>query len=519
MVGSLARVQSDALPLTLHADKLTVPDENEGTLERDKLADLSDFNSACAVEFRSSFDSLNSSRVSLATSHPSTVSLPLSQRSVSSSVLGSHGELHVQIPGGGLRQQHHKQQSDDSFVASVLAPSHTAKESDGGRTARSLGVSSNKSRPTSAPTRATSDSVLPSLSSSPYSSDSVNMLKIRSRRASVENKRRQRLANINESARAALTFTAIHRSKKSESLPRDQQLHWRSHSGSKSFGSEDELLGTSPSSSSLPGNTAATPGSGVEEDGEVTAAGPSSSTSPLFNLQSLRMDETRKASLTEMEEIWKLVENESGSSGSDGGGGGGGASGSVGRGVGSGAGGGGGMRGAGGGGGMSGAGGGGGMSSAGGGGGMSGAGGGGGMSGAGGGGGMSGGRGPPSIALETHLSPRHALSNRKVAEERSATKPHAWSPQHARGEVDRKTDDRVVENGGHSHKALDLSEASVDVDQGIPLQSTPKRPGLRQPATPNMPSLLSGGPPPRPSPITKKGGPIYNKNVHYDGWA
>lgn len=432
--GSLARVQSDALPLTLHAAKLTVPETggDENSSERDELADLSDFNSM-AVEFQSSVDSLNSSRVSLATSNPSTSSLPLSQRSVSSSALGSHGELHAHIPGGGLR--HRKQQSDDSFVESVLAPSH------GGNSNHTKGpgvLPFNKARPTSAPTRAISDSVLPSPTSSPYTSDSMNILKIRGRRTSAESKRQQRLANINESARAALTFTAIHRSKKSESLPRDQQLqHWRNHSDSKSACSEDELLGSSPSSNSIVEKS--TSGVGSLENTKMVVPDPSSP-SPLFNLHSLSIDETRKASVTEMEEIWKLVENESGSSsGSDTCG----VSGVM-------------------------------------------------------GGGSS--RGPPSIALERHVSPQHSSSNNIMKTEKITEKKlQSWNPQQGVDLVDGETEKIILENGHHSYET---AECTVDVNRGIPLHSTPKRPGLRQP---DMSAFPIGEMPHKPSPVTKKG--------------
>ena len=290
---------------------LTLPDPaveerrgDEYLSDRDELGDLSDF-SSIAVEIGSSMDSLSSSQFSVATTHQSSSSLAPSQRSVSSSAIGSHGELHAPVPGRGLRH-HKKQQSGDSFIDSVLAPSHMDRSNE----PMTHGLSSVlKGRPTSAPTRATSDSVLPS----PYTSDSPNLLKIRSRRSSGEDKRQQRLANIAESARAAMTYTAIHRSKKTESLPRDsnQLRHWHSHSGSKSVGSEEELLGSSPSSVSILGRGSSAAAATTADDAKmITTGSPSGS----FNLHSLSIDETRKASMTEMEEIWKLVENESGSS-------------------------------------------------------------------------------------------------------------------------------------------------------------------------------------------------------------
>jgi hypothetical protein len=418
--GSLARVQSDALPLTLHADMLTLPGpstEEAKPSNRTKFADLSDFNST-AVEISSS-DSMSSSRVSVATSNQSSsASLVTSQQSVSTTAIG---ELHTPIPSHGLRHYKNQHFLDNSFVDDILASSHGDRETDPG----TRGLTAAKSgRPTSAPTRATSDSVLPSR----YATDSPNILKIRSRRTSGEDKRQQRLANIAESARAALTYTAIHRSKKTESLPRDQyQLHhhWRSHSGSKSMGSEEELLGSSPSSVSILGKGSGAPAAPTDEAKTFTTGSPSGS----LNLHSLSIDETRKASMTEMEEIWKLVENESGSSsttsvdtssegfpGSSGGGG----------------------------------------------------------------------RRLPSIALESHLSPQHTASGKKPVD----------SPVFEEEDDVKK---RAVLNG---HAGLDVSVAEgvvKGVDQ-IPLQSTPRRPGL-VPATPNM-SLVTSGP--RPSPVTRK---------------
>ena len=439
VVPGLARVQSDALPLTLHADKLVVPDPEEGEdgKESDNLADLPDFNSM-AVEIGSSVDSLSSSRVSLAASNHSSASLAYSHHSVSSSAIGSQGELHAHIPRGDGR--HHKQQSDDSFITSVLAPSQGGRDNE----TRGQGFTLVKSdRPLSAPTRAISDSVLPPNGSPPSSSsspasDSLRVFKMRNRRTSAEDQKQQRLANIAESTRAALTFTAIHRSKKTESLPRDSYrlTHMHNHMGSKSVGSEEELVGIgSPGDSSMLCKGADSSMAAVDNV-KVTY---SSSPSPSFNLNNLSMDETRKASMTEMEEIWKLVENESGSSGSStsvetGGGGGGG-------------------------------------------------------------GGANSGRGPPSIALETHLSPQHT-SGKKRAEK--------GSPLHATAEA---TDGSVLENGHPGHTSLDVSEGELCLERVPLLSSTPKKPGDVSAVAPNL-AILNGKH--KPASVSKKGG----SNIH-----
>ena len=453
----MARVRSDALPLTLHADKLTVPDADSSTSKEDtdnrsECADLSDFNSV-AVEIGSSLDSLSSSRPSIAASNNSASSLALSHRSVSSSALGSQGELHAHMHRGN--QKHRKQRSDDSFINSVLAPSHGRAEEKVGLGAPAKGV-----RPNSAPTRATSDSILPPLSSSSssYSSDSPRMLKLRSRKTSAEDERQKRMANIAQSARAALTFTAI-RSKKTESLPRDHQLeHSRSYSGSKSVGSEEELLGTSASSSSLlMKSTAAT----VSSSESANPSSPSAS----FNLHSLSIDETRKASVNEMEEIWKLVENESGGSSTslDTGASVGGSS--VGL-----------------------------------------------------GGGGGGGRGPPSIALERHMSPQHTPSDRRelgrrgeaavVGRQRARDGPTSPAHNSKRVGAGRKTsggvsagEDRVESR--HGHAALDTSEIELgEAPEEIPLHSTPKKPGATHLAALSG-SLLGSGQ--KASLVTSKG--------------
>lgn len=418
--GSLARVQSDALPLTLHAHKLTVP-EPDASKENEEKSDFSDFNSI-AVEIGSSMDSLTSSKVSLTASHQSAVSLALSQRSASSSAVGSHGELHAHIHKGDPR--HHKQQSDDSFITSVLAPSHPLSCE-----MRDLGVPAKRPRPGSAPSRATSDSILPPHSSS-FSSYATDSLKIRNRRTSSEDERQKRLANIAESARAARMLTA---NRNAKSLPRERHhQHSRNHLGSKSFGSEEELLeSTSPSN-------------GLLKDTVTVQPTDSGSPSPSFNLNNLSIDETREASLNEMEEIWKLVENESEGSST-----------SMDTSV----------------------------------------------------GGSIGGRGPPSIALERHLSPQHMASksnhSRKEKEmERRAMPLSSLSPVRNPDKVSGRN--KEVANQ-HIDTDLDVSEAEVSssMDQ-VPLQSTPKRPGLVQPAAPNV-SLLGS---------EKKSGPISRKGMY-----
>lgn len=417
--GSLARVQSDALPLTLHAHMLTVPEPDASKGDED-YADFPDFNSI-AVEIGSSMDSLASSKVSPAASHQSTASLALSLRSVSSSALGSQGELHAHIHRGEPR--HHKQQSDDSFITSVLAPSHTASNE-----VRGLGVPVKRLRPGSAPSRATSDSVLPPISSSfsSHTTESSNLLKIRNRRTSAEDERQKRLTNIAESARAARMLIASHRPRNAKSLPRDHHhQHSRNHPGSKSVGSEEELLGSTSASNVLKG-TVQSPDSG--------------SPSPSLNLNNLSMDETRKASLNEMEEIWKLVENESGSSTTsiD-------TSGSV----------------------------------------------------------ATGGRGPPSIALERHLSPQHMPPRSDHGRKEEETERHVMplsslSPVHNPDQV--RGRNKEVEN---QHIDLDVFEAEVSASMDhVPLQSTPKRPGLVQPAAPNVPLLVSEK---KPGPVSRKG--------------
>lgn len=420
--GSLARVQSDALPLTLHAHKLTVPetDASKEDEEKSDVVDFSDFNSI-AVEIGSSMDSLTSSKVSLTASNQSAVSLALSQRSVSSSAIGSHGELHAHIHKGDPR--HHKQRSDDSFITSVLAPSHPLSSE-----VRDSGVPAKRPRPGSAPSRATSDSILPPHStSSSYATDS---LKIRNRRTSAEDERQKRLANIAESARAARMLTA---NRNAKSLPRERHpQHSRNHLGSKSFGSEEELLeSTSPSNVLL-------------KDTVTVQPTDSGSPSPSFNLNNLSIDETREASLNEMEEIWKLVENESEGSSTS-------IDTSVGGSIGT------------------------------------------------------GGRGPPSIALERHLSPQHMASksnhSRKEKEMETHAMPLSNSPSPVRNPDQVSGRSKEVENQ-HINTDLDVSEAEVtsSMDQ-VPLHSTPKRPGLVQPAAPNM-SLL--GSEKKPGPVSRK---------------
>ena len=427
--GSVDRVRSDALPLTMHASKLTVPETVTVPGAEDHQSDLSDLNSM-AVEVGSSLDSLSSSKLSIAHSH----------RSVSSSALGSR-ELHAQFHRDSS-ESHQKQKSDDSFITSVLAASH-------GRGERESGITGTRgARPGSAPTRATSDSLIPlPPSSTPSSSSSSStevpkLHRLRDRKISVEDERQKRLANIAESTRAALTFSAMHKSKKSESLPRDQRF------GSKSVGSEEELLGISLQSKP-PSSPAAT----------------MSSPSSPFNLRNMSIDETRKASMNEMEEIWKLVENESGGSStslniSATGGGEGGA-------------------------------------------------------------GM-GGRRPPSIALESHFSPRHVFSGatdsgkqgEEEVEEKGAERKSrkervgVVSPVRRAGRGEAKggegREERKV-GAQQRSSALDTSEVEVErreLEEPL-LQSTPKGSGgAQQPRAPDVSMIARGQ---RSASVTSKG--------------
>ena len=106
----------------------------------------------------------------------------------------------------------------------------------------------------------------------------------------------------------------------------------------------------------------------------------------------------------------------------------------------------------------------------------------------------SGGRRLPSIALESHLSPRHTSSAKNTDD--SAVFDDFD------GSTGRR---RAAQNGHARHAGLDISQLDevLRKEDRVPLQSTPKRPGVAALAAPDVSLLSSGGP--KPSPVTRKG--------------
>lgn len=164
---------------------------------------------------------------------------------------------------------------------------------------------------------------------------SVEAGRLREKRKSLDIERQRRLMNIQESARAAMQYSAQRQSSnstsKAETLPRDSRTSASSSATSLgrsvlSAASDNDLptvaaahlppyrlleKSSSPSSSSSSSSsphhaTSTTPRH------QPTAAAASSEATPTtttpLNLQHLSMEQTREACLTQMDEIWKQVE-------------------------------------------------------------------------------------------------------------------------------------------------------------------------------------------------------------------
>lgn len=156
-------------------------------------------------------------------------------------------------------------------------------------------------RPMSAPTRsaATTGANQPS-----------STQKLKEKRKSLDMERQRRLTNIQESTRAALQYSAQRRTSKAETLPRDSRSASLSHSMISTASDNDISASAAPHKSSPPAVSSPLHESYFSSPRHrSTASNTSDSTvSTPLNLQRLSIDQTREASLTQMDEIWRQVE-------------------------------------------------------------------------------------------------------------------------------------------------------------------------------------------------------------------
>lgn len=269
----LSRVQSDALPHSL-LPSMVICDSGEVALPR-MMADARSIDTC-------STDDLD---VMSATDSPRRLSSP--QR--------------IAATNGGLSRTR-------EFSPGV---SSIGEEDDG-----ALSGTSNSRRPLSAPNRSISagaigrnlqnSTTLPTASSGMSTGN-----RLREKRKSLDVERQRRIANIQEGARAAMHYSAKRRNSRPEALPRDSKsLPRDSRSASLthsivSTSSDNDLSGSGHllnfRKSSSPAMTV------PQHESSNSNASDTSSSTPL-NLRHLSIDETREASLTQMDEIWRQVE-------------------------------------------------------------------------------------------------------------------------------------------------------------------------------------------------------------------
>lgn len=184
-----------------------------------------------------------------------------------------------------------------------------------------------KGRPQSAPNRYTSSSSSSAatknssrqggaMTTSPHkkttpTSTAAEWLAMKEKRQSLDIERQNRMASIMESTQAAMKYSA---SRKSESLPREVRSSSLSHAlmstGQPTNDGSSNGTGTKFRKTSSPIIQAVTTAVSSTAAGTADSRESITVVSPL-NLRHLSIDDTKQASLTQMDEIWKEVEEAS----------------------------------------------------------------------------------------------------------------------------------------------------------------------------------------------------------------
>ena len=268
-VGDLTRVQSDALPSSMHASKVLceLPPHSDRELHADAPDFLSDANSM-AVEIGSSLDD-DLERVSMSDSH-----------------------MDIQMEEGGDLGNNGMEDKLMHFV--LLTKGERGKEG----------------RPYSAPSRSVSTGAVPLGTSYtlPPNISGAEITQMKEKRTSLSEEREKRKANIAESARAAQKFRTKRTSVKSDSLSRD----YRSASLSSKSGCSDEEFFQQHSAKHIRKSSSPAVIARALHHQDDPVRNPSSS--PL-NLRNMSIDDTKEASFSQMAEIWRQVEEADSSEG------------------------------------------------------------------------------------------------------------------------------------------------------------------------------------------------------------
>ena len=276
----LSRVQSDALPHSLLPSKVIC--ENEEVALSTMLADARSVDT-CSTDDWDRMSAMDSPRHSASPRHS------LSPRH-------SASPLHMETSSRGYRR-------DREFSPGV--------SSIGEVEGVEVLTSSNNRRPLSAPNRSIStgaislaNRTLPASSDGPLVGGSSEDDRLRKKRKSLDVEQQRRTTNIQESTKAAFQYSAKRKDSRSETLP---PRNSRSTSLSRSLvstSSDNDLTSSGNAyfcKSSSP--AVALP----QHESSNSTASEATSTTPL-NLRHLSIDQTKEASLTQMDEIWRQVE-------------------------------------------------------------------------------------------------------------------------------------------------------------------------------------------------------------------
>lgn len=260
----ISRVQSDALPQSALPMSLIV-DEND---EIESKAAMSKFLSDAR-----SIDTCSTDEISLNESPRQSVS-PQQFGNLNVTLDNTPRETKISVAGVRGEESSH--------------PSYHAEEGKG--------------RPLSAPNTTSRSVSANAIGSNPITTVPGRMM---DKRKSLDVERNKRMINIQENARVAYHYTAKRRSIKSDSLPWDSTS---SHSV-ESMGS-DASNNNNIKSSSSPG--VKSPPHSILSNSSSLSGGPGGSDAAIsitpLNLRHLSIEQTKEASLTQMDEIWREVE-------------------------------------------------------------------------------------------------------------------------------------------------------------------------------------------------------------------
>ena len=252
----LSRVQSDALPQSLHPSTMVVDENSDLDSKNTPSMLLADSHSidACSI------DDVDGSSLTDSPQHltsPSTVDDPPKDTKSFTTERDKVRNGSLDHSRGRPMSAPNRSASTSGIKSSVL--SHNVMEKSGGK---------------------------------------------REKRKSLDVERQRRVMNIQEGARVALQYSAKRHSTKSDSLPRESRSSSLTHSILSMDSDEDVQSSSNTRIRKFSSPAFKSP----LHNARSSSIGGSDGVSTPLNLRHLSIDQTREASLTQMDEIWRQVE-------------------------------------------------------------------------------------------------------------------------------------------------------------------------------------------------------------------